>query len=106
MNKLKLEARLEDEKILSISADEYFKMTGKNPRGYTPVGVHVAERCKSNFFVDGYNKVSDLFKNRIPENTEVVVGYSQTLIYNGEGASPERLSATMDGTALVPNSFF
>ncbi|MDP1695893.1 MAG: hypothetical protein Q8L29_03200 [archaeon] len=66
------------EKILTISATEWFEMNGKNPREYEARGVHSDE-----------SKVPEALAEVVPSKAEVVVGYRYYGVY-------------VAGTALIP----
>ncbi len=85
------------ERILTISATEYFAMVGKDPQDYTPVGVH---HC-STAWTEG-SSLSDIdlpasIQKRVPLGTEVVVAYRSQL--QGDAKS---CIYSVEGTALVP----
>lgn len=88
------------EKILTISARDYCENTGKNISQYDLVGVHYEDSgdCR-----DG--DIAKYFIQKIPNCTEVIVGY---MAYSGgrggeEGFySPSSLLFGAHGTALIP----
>ena len=85
------------EKILTISATEWFNISGGNPRCYDAVGVH-----------DFYNGLGSHdvmldFIRKIPETSEVVVNYKQSLAGFASGPNnTENVFCVMAGTAIVP----
>jgi hypothetical protein len=73
-------------RVLTISALEYSEMVGKPLNHYEPIGVH--------FDIGSF----DDFIEAIPNNVEVVVGYSSF------PRSNTGFSSVISGTALIPKS--
>ena len=76
------------EKILSISAKEWFEITGKKPTEYKVLGVHA---------IFQFNSIDDL-KLESP-SAEVIVGY-KTRIITTPNAGCSKIYVY--GTALIP----
>ncbi|HUW43812.1 MAG TPA: hypothetical protein VMV95_02545 [Bacillota bacterium] len=72
------------EKILTISAADWFLIKEKNPEDYVAKGIHS----------DGYPWNED-FQKEIPENTEIIVNFE--ICQGNLGAS--------SGTALIPKKY-
>lgn len=77
------------EKILNISAKEWFEITGKKPTEYQVLGVHAISRIAS---------INDL-KLEFPPEAEVVVGYTIRNITRPTAGCSEIYAY---GTALIP----
>jgi len=85
------------ELLAGVSADAYFAMTGKNPCDYVPKGVNTLHSIDT-----GLNSSLDDFLRRVPDEAEVVVGFTvascQFGIYGGSTIN------VFYGTALIPKN--
>jgi hypothetical protein len=78
-------------KILTISASEWFEMTGEDARHYEPRGVH----CE-----DVTRDISEGFASKVPSSAKVVVNYrhSSSSFGSSSSISPRTYAS---GTALI-----
>jgi len=83
------------EKILTISADEWFKITNREVSNYKVKGVHIVI---SEHEADG---VHSRFAFQVPNDAEVVVSYRSDIVLAGTG-SYLYYRAIASGTALIP----
>jgi hypothetical protein len=85
---------IDTKKILTISANEYCQIYGKNISDYRECGVHLSKRQvhRENF------DLSKEFAKLVPDNTEVVVSYR----FSVGGSGPELFQTYASGTALIP----
>jgi len=81
------------EKILTISAGDWFKMNNKNPKDYKPVGIHTRTDCGD---FDSFGEAIKDFSKETPKKTEVVVDYKAEII-----PSVACYVAYLYGTALI-----
>ena len=102
------------EKILSISATDYFTIKGKDPSKYNTIGINVEDMEPKELLSDFKPKIAvkEKFSRQIPVNTEVVVEYSASLnVAIGTNLNPADtgarkqvafISYIAEGTALIP----
>jgi len=85
------------EKILTISAREWFEMNEKKPSKYEARGVH-------HIGVMASSALSD-FAEKVPTEAEVVVGYRSTSATSGASGGMSAMTYYY-GTALIPRKSF
>jgi len=78
---------IELEKILTISAKEWFDATGKDPKNYEARGIH-------DYSNDSYPILS--FSKAVPSDAEIVVKYQENI------RGFLLTCANAHGTALIP----
>ena len=86
---------IDGKKILTISADDYFRICKSN-LDYEAVGIHLCEEIR---YGDEFNLVKE-FAKLVPEEAEVVVGYEFS-VGGGLGQYGRRYKVCASGTALI-----
>jgi len=86
------------EKILTISATEWFSISGKSPGDFEAVGVHIGGEEVSSIPTSNHcRNTITRFAEQVPDNTMVVVGYRVKM----EGKGYAEIHCERSGTALV-----
>jgi len=86
------------EKILTISADEWSKITGRRLSDYEARGVHIIDEEGANEEIENLHKI---FASKVPDNAEVVVSYRPNISLAGTGGRLNYRAIT-SGTVLIP----
>jgi|SRR3989344_8177391 len=89
------------ERILTISASDYFLISGKKPTDFRTVGVHVNGAEYGASYPTTNCPFIDIFRKHVPEGTEVVVAYNSSA--GGTVDEPDGFTVYLgQGTALIP----
>jgi len=91
------------EKILSVSADDFFKVSGGDPKKFSMIGVHCSGRFETKAFYRGIEPTPIIARELakcLPENTEMVVGYQDNIAVMSNGRE-DNIYYTASATALV-----
>lgn len=98
---------LPSDRVLTISAADYFMINQKNPVDYRAVGIHLV--CGAEF--DSCGKYAsqaapplEAFVAQVPKGAEVVVCYRTSVSVNQRGGvgNPTTVGYAVSGTALIP----